>query len=243
MAISLNSIVGFSAPHVSRSSIRAAAQRLQFTSPLSIKKRRLGLCLSVADGDRLATETSKEGSGDSERSFSNNQVSAVNTSSLDSPGVNSTLKSSVDDSGPQASEAANGSVVSSDPKLDGSSSPTVQSAPKRSPLTARERLRAARVLSRYNETKASKSVMGSKVLDALKESDRGKKKKRSGLPEAPTNLLDDSKRGMPKPGLTFEFPGGADLFIIAFSFVFISTVMFATTYIVWKVGAIHFNEY
>lgn len=82
--------------------------------------------------------------------------------------------------------------------------------------------------------------MGSKVLDALRESDRGKKK---GLPEAPGNMFDDSKRGLPQQGFTFQFPGGNDLFIIVFSFVFISTVMFATTYIVWKVGAIHFNEY
>lgn len=55
-------------------------------------------------------------------------------------------------------------------------------------------------------------------------------------------MLDDSKRGMPKNGLIFDFPGGSDILAIAFSFVFISTVMFATTYIVWKLGVIHFNE-
>ncbi|XP_010689467.2 uncharacterized protein LOC104903165 isoform X1 [Beta vulgaris subsp. vulgaris] len=109
---------------------------------------------------------------------------------------------------------------------------------KKAPLTARERLRAARVLSRYSDSKPAKSDIGRSVLDALRESEKGKK----GLPQAPTNLFDDSKRGMPKKGLTFDFPGGSDLFVIAFSFVFISTVMFATTYFVWKVGAIHFNE-
>ncbi|KAK9683464.1 hypothetical protein RND81_10G142900 [Saponaria officinalis] len=109
---------------------------------------------------------------------------------------------------------------------------------KKAPLTARERLRAARVLSRYAEPKPAKAKMGRSVLDALRESEKGKK----GLPQAPTNLLDDQKRGMPKAGLTFDFPGGFDLFVIAFSFVFISTVMFATTYFVWKLGAIHFNE-
>lgn len=114
-----------------------------------------------------------------------------------------------------------------------------QPASKKS-LTARERLRAARVLSRYAESKPVKQEMGSKVLDALRESDKGKNK--SGLPEAPTNIFDDSKRGMPKAGLTFSFPGGFDLFLIIFSFVFISTVMFATTFVVWKVGAIHFND-
>lgn len=105
----------------------------------------------------------------------------------------------------------------------------------------REKLRAARVVTKYAQSKAVKPKTGSKVLDALRESDRGMKKK-PGLPEAPTNLFDDSKRGMPKKGLTFDFPGGNDLLIIVFSFVFISTVMFATTYFVWKVGAIHFNE-
>ncbi|CAL1387645.1 unnamed protein product [Linum trigynum] len=117
-----------------------------------------------------------------------------------------------------------------------------QPRPKRSsPLTARERLKAARVLSRYPEKKPTKPDMGKKVLDALRESDKGKK--RSRLPEAPTNMLDDAKRGMPNPGWTFDFPGGNDLLVIAFSFVFISTVMFATTFLVWKVGAIHFNEF
>ncbi|XP_031488946.1 uncharacterized protein LOC116256677 [Nymphaea colorata] len=109
-------------------------------------------------------------------------------------------------------------------------------------MTAREKLRAARVLSRFRDTpESSKQDMGMKVLDALRDSDKGKS--RSGLPQAPTNLFDDSKRGLPKQGLTFDFPGGSDLLFIIFSFVFISSVMFATTYIVWKAGAIHFNEY
>ncbi|CAN8279534.1 unnamed protein product [Cochlearia groenlandica] len=114
---------------------------------------------------------------------------------------------------------------------------------KRAPLTARERLRAARVLSRYTEAtpKPSRPKMGSQILDVLKESDK-KSNRKPGLPEAPTNMLDDSKRGMPKKGLTFDLPGSADILVIAFSFVFISTVMFATTFVVWKLGAIHFNE-
>ncbi|XP_041027363.1 uncharacterized protein LOC121267502 isoform X6 [Juglans microcarpa x Juglans regia] len=186
-----------------------------------VKDERWSFSLSVADSDSATTKTSDEGFANAE----NEQSQA---------GANK-------ESGSQASEASNGSTFSSDLKQETSSSPNLQSTPKRSPLTAKERLRAARVLNRYMESKATKSEMGSKVLDALRASDGGKK--RSGLPEAPTNLFDDSKRGMPKQGLTFEFPGGFDLFIIAFSFVFISTVMFATTYIVWKVGAIHFNEY
>ncbi|GAV72281.1 hypothetical protein CFOL_v3_15769 [Cephalotus follicularis] len=232
MAVSLNSVVGFNSMlhvkyrHVWRSSIGASGTKAtQSTFPsrmfCSRRHRIWGLCLSVADSDQLATDTNDKGSGEAAE--------------------NSQFKTSVDNqSGPKTSVVANGSVVSSDLK-EVSSSTISQSTPKKSSLTARERLRAARILSRNTEPKASKSEMGSKVLEALRESDRGKKKSR--LPEAPTNLFDDSKRGMPKQGLTFDFPGGFDLFIIAFSFVFISTVMFATTYIVWKVGAIHFNEY
>ncbi|XP_010536227.1 PREDICTED: uncharacterized protein LOC104811239 [Tarenaya hassleriana] len=131
-----------------------------------------------------------------------------------------------------------------EPGNGSASSSEMQTASKRAPLTARERLRAARVLSRYTETapkQSSKPEMGRKLLDAMKESDK-KEKKKPGLPEAPTNLFDDSKRGLPQ-GFTFQFPGGNEILIIAVSFVLISTAMFATTYLVWKLGAIHFNEY
>ncbi|KAF8102013.1 hypothetical protein N665_0201s0304 [Sinapis alba] len=139
------------------------------------------------------------------------------------------------------------SVNDPPPSSDSSSEPVESSnnngSAKRAPLTARERLRAARVLSRYTEAtpKPSKPKMGSQILEVLKESDK-KSNRKPGLPEAPTNMLDDSKRGMPKKGLTFDLPGSADILVIAFSFVFISTVMFATTYVVWKLGGIHFNE-
>lgn len=206
-----------------------------------VKEKRWDFCLSVAEGDRLTAETSDDGSGNAESLLSNDRISSHNLPSLHYSTENNQVQtSSSDKSEPQNSEASNSSPVS--PNQEETSSPTIQQEkPKRSPLTARERLRAARVLNRYNtESKAPKSDMGSKVLDALRESDRGKKK---GLPEAPGNMFDDSKRGLPQQGFTFQFPGGNDLFIIIFSFVFISTVMFATTYIVWKVGAIHFNEY
>ncbi|KAH0928461.1 hypothetical protein HID58_014188 [Brassica napus] len=115
--------------------------------------------------------------------------------------------------------------------------PSNNGSAKRAPLTARERL------SRYTEAtpKPSKPKMGSQILEVLKESDK-KSNRKPGLPEAPTNMLDDSKRGMPKKGLTFDLPRSADILVIAFSFVFISTVMFATTFVVWKLSAIHFNE-
>lgn len=202
-------------------------------SRVRAKEKRFGHCFSVADSDQLAADTGGKDFDNAENSPANDQLASM------SPNENSQLEAKVNtESESQTLESHNGSI---DQKQVSAASPNSQSTTKRSSLTARERLRAARVLSRYTESKASKPDIGSRVLDALKESDRGKK--RSRLPEAPTNLFDDSKRGMPKQGLTFDFPGGFDLFIIAFSFVFISTLMFATTYFVWKVGAIHFNEY
>ncbi|XP_062092470.1 uncharacterized protein LOC133798250 isoform X1 [Humulus lupulus] len=240
MAVSFNSVVGFSSTklrseyqNVSKSSAAAASlSRVvcqgkpcvgAFWSRRVVKERRRDFYVSVAEGDQLTAEGSDGGPGNAERILSNDLISSGNLG---------------------APEASNTSTAASVNQEETSSAASQLEKPKRSPLTARERLRAARVLNRYNntESKASKSSssMSSKVLDAIRESDRGKKK---GLPEAPGNMLDDSKRGMPPKGLTFQFPGGNDLFVIIFSFVFISTVMFATTFIVWKVGAIHFNEY
>ncbi|MBA0697665.1 hypothetical protein Goari_021195 [Gossypium aridum] len=176
-----------------------------------VHQKRRGLCLSVEDRDRLVVNSSIKDSGDAEKLVSDDRVSALNPPSLDNESRSPT------------SEPSNGSMVSSTPMQEASSPPNIQSTTKKISLTAKERLRAARVLSRYAESKLSKSEMGSNVLDAMRESDKGKK--RSRLPEAPTNLFDDSKRGMPKQGLTFQFPGGNDLLVIIFSVVFISTVL------------------
>lgn len=140
-------------------------------------------------------------------------------------------------------EPSNGSISASEP-IQETDNTGINVIPKRSKLTAREKLRAARVRSRNSEPKpVVKAELGSKVLEALRENDKITGKKRTGLPEAPTNLFDDSKRGMPKKGLTFELPVGWDVFLIILSVVVISTVMFTTTFVVWKMGAIHFNEY
>uniref|UniRef100_A0ACD5XJT5 Uncharacterized protein n=1 Tax=Avena sativa TaxID=4498 RepID=A0ACD5XJT5_AVESA len=155
-------------------------------------------------------------------------------------------------------EAAQETTISAGQVTSGNSNgqqPQPSDPPKRVPLTARERLRAARVLGKYagepGDKKKGSSEFGSGVLDALRQTDGagGKKggRKRSGLPEAPSNLLDDTKRGMPKDGWTFDWlaalPVGTDVLIVAASFSVITTVMFGTTYLVWKLGAIHFNEF
>ncbi|XP_050386527.1 uncharacterized protein LOC126802860 [Argentina anserina] len=259
MAVSFYSPLGFNSTlqakyqSVSRFSAGASTPAVtQFTSLSGkfgprrhVNRRGWGLCFCVTDSNQLTTETDDKASETSSTSPSEDPLPAVSSSSLGSSANNSQFQTSaIDQPSSQTSEASNGSSVTSGQKQEESSPPTnSQVKSKRLPLTARERLRAAKVLSRYNtESKPArkKSDRSKTVLDAARASEGGKG--RSGLPQAPTNIFDDSKRGMPKDGLTWDFPGGADLFLIIFSFVFISTVMFATTYFVWKVGAIHFNE-
>ncbi|KAK3042114.1 hypothetical protein RJ639_001816 [Escallonia herrerae] len=221
MAVSFSSVLGCGSTakfhHVLRTGVGASVLKTNHMLYPSgfvglrrpVRKKSWGPCLLVANGDRVATETSDKSSGNPERSLSDDQASAGNLPSVESPISNGQVQTSAEaDSGSRTPEISNRSAASLDLKQD-TSSADIKSTPKRSRLTAREKLRAARVLSRKTEPKASKKPqLGSKVLEVLRESDRGKK--RSGLPEAPTNLFDDSKRGMPKKGLTFDLPGGAD---------------------------------
>lgn len=255
MAVSMNSVIGFNPLLQARYQLLTTANTkalpLKFpsvTSPSSMigsrkfqNVKRSRFYLLVTEGDQVATSTNENASKTMEESYSSNGSSKnptfVNSSTteeehrpVDKPGLTD-----------QIFEDSKSSLGSKNLDLDTSESKS-NSAMKGSPLTARERLRAARVLNRYTETKPSKLGLGSKLLEALQETDKGKK--RPGLPQAPTNLLDDSKRGLSKGGWSINIiPGGMDVFLIIFSFVFISSVMFATTYIVWKVGAIHYNEY
>ncbi|KAL4189766.1 hypothetical protein AMTRI_Chr08g167000 [Amborella trichopoda] len=204
------------------------------------RNQRWGRSLSVSDGDGIATDhVNTESERNARPVGESNDLSGVKIPSPFSPASKTNPNPPIIDRDGSASATKS----NTDTLQEGPLAKSDKSLPsKRSSLTAREKLRAARVLSRYNETKPSKRPeMGSKVLEAIREGDKGKS--RSGLPEAPTDLFDDSQRGLPKEGLTFELPGGTDLFVIVFSIVFISTVMFGTTYVVWKAGAIHFNEY
>ncbi|KAG8380840.1 hypothetical protein BUALT_Bualt06G0058300 [Buddleja alternifolia] len=225
MAVSLNSVVSFN-PIKLQSNYQQVTRTITRALLLKVPSGAVGLrhCtqpkrskfyLLATSGDNIATETTDKDSKTTEGLQPDNGLSD------DIPNVNSSEKVE--------------KIESSDAS-DEKSSSTV----KRAPLTARERLRAARVLNRYTEPKPSKPELGSKLLEALRETDKGKR--RPGLPEAPTNMLDDSKRGLSKGGWSIDLPGGMDVYVVIFSFVFISTVMFATTYLVWKVGAIHFND-
>lgn len=215
MAVTLNSVVGlnFTLKAKYQYTSRSRVSSTCFSSPVTTFGARRSSNNKVAGLSLSVASSNRVATNRTDSENTERSLSDTKLPLIDPPPL--------DNSGPQVSD--------SQPKV------------KRSSLTARERLRAARVLSRYTESKPSKPELGSNVLDALRESDRGKI--RSGLPEAPTNLFDDSKRGLPKKGLTFDFPGGFDLFLIIFSVIFISTVMFTTAYVVWKAGAIHFNEF
>ncbi|MCL7044534.1 hypothetical protein MKW94_008362 [Papaver nudicaule] len=208
-----------------------ASSGLCFGSRKGIKHGRFGLILSASNSNQVAADTTDKGASNSEKDHAKDQLLAAN-----SLAENIQLKSSAkDEQSPQTTGLSNGSAKETT---------TSAKSPKRSSLAAREKLRAARVLSRNvaDSKPSKKSVLGSSVLDALREGDRESGKKRMGLPEAPSNMLDDSRRGMPKQGLTWDLPGGNELFFIIFSATFIGTLMFATAFVVWKVGAIHFND-
>lgn len=214
------------------------------SGPVGLKQSRQGnrprFYLLAAGADNVATETANKDSEAIEGSYSGDGPTAT-VPSVNSPAADDKIPPTDEVAvAPQVLEESNGAVGSTNP-ADEDLTAKSSSTSRRAPLTARERLRAARVLSRYTDPKPSKPELGSKLLEALRETDKGKR--RPSLPEAPTNMLDDSKRGMPKEGWTINISSGMDAILIVFSFVFISSVMFATTYIVWKVGAIHFNDY
>ena len=150
-------------------------------SQMLAREKKIWPLLLSADSDQLATDASNKDFGNADNSAASyQQLTSMNPSD-----ENFQLQVKVNaESGSQTSEGSNGSI---NQKEGSAASPNSQSTAKQSSQTARERLRAARVLSQYTESKASKSDMGSRVLDALKESDRGKK--RSRLPEAPTKLV------------------------------------------------------
>lgn len=111
-------------------------------------------------------------------------------------------------------------------------------------LSAQEKLRTARALSGFAES--NKPVMpqpGKSLLDALRESDKKGKTTKYGQPVEPSNLFDDKKRGSPAEWGKFVFTVAPGQIFLLLSFLLISGLMFGTTYFVWKVGAIHYNEY
>ncbi|XP_068636836.1 uncharacterized protein [Aristolochia californica] len=181
MTLTLNSLAGFSSvvklQHVSKSVVGEnngvtwgkpfGLKTLSFRSSRSSMELRWNILTSASDNNNIAT----------------------NSIDVDLEGPKEVLTD--DKSSKSKPMPVNSSDMSTTDGAAGVSSSDEQPVPKRSPLTARERVKAARVLSRYADSKPSKSEMGSNVLDALRETDKGKM--RSRLPEAPLNLFDDTR--------------------------------------------------
>lgn len=109
-------------------------------------------------------------------------------------------------------------------------------------LSVREKLRTARTLSGFAESDKPGTPQRQKnLLDALRQSDKEGKTTKYGQPIEPSNLFDDRKRSTEKEQ-KFEFTWGPSQFYGLLSFVILTSIMFGTTYIVWKVGAIHYND-
>eukprot|EP00252_Welwitschia_mirabilis_P022305 TRINITY_DN599_c0_g1_i1.p1 TRINITY_DN599_c0_g1~~TRINITY_DN599_c0_g1_i1.p1 ORF type:complete len:257 (-),score=38.59 TRINITY_DN599_c0_g1_i1:70-840(-) len=84
-----------------------------------------------------------------------------------------------------------------------------------------------------------RSQPGKNILEVLKESDKFQKR---GKPVEPSDLFTDPKRSS-KTEKAIEFKFEAPQLFVLVSFFLISSLMFGTVYIVWKLGAIHYNEF
>ncbi|KAG0631871.1 hypothetical protein M758_1G285700 [Ceratodon purpureus] len=99
--------------------------------------------------------------------------------------------------------------------------------------------------SQYNRTSSGRTMInsGKQVLDAFKQGERDGKTTKFGQPIVPKNIFDDVRQTQEeKDADKFSFslrPG--DIFLV-FSFLLIIGLMLGTAFLVWKVGAIHYNE-
>eukprot|EP01018_Ginkgo_biloba_P000810 Gb_05943 [translate_table: standard] len=173
-----------------------------------------------------AAEKDGEGGGNipSQTEAQRIEVHDGSTLNLSSPPASSTVPSNVQKAESQSVSGQQGSFTSGMPSV-----------------SAREKLRTARSLTGFAESgQPSKPNLNRGILDAIRENEKTTK---YGQPIEPSDLFDDRKRGLPEQDRVFKFSFGPSQFFILISFLLITSIMFGTTYIVWKVGAIHYNEY
>ncbi|KAJ7514558.1 hypothetical protein O6H91_23G049700 [Diphasiastrum complanatum] len=91
-------------------------------------------------------------------------------------------------------------------------------------------------------TQQGLSASRQRVLDALRQSEKGGKLTKFGQPVVPSNLFDEPKSSE-AGSEPFQFSFNRGQLFLVFSFLLISSLMFGTAFLVWKVGAIHYNEY
>jgi hypothetical protein len=99
--------------------------------------------------------------------------------------------------------------------------------------------------SQYNRTSSGRTLInsGKQVLDAFKQGEKDGKTTKFGQPIVPKNIFDDVRQTQAeKDADKFSFNlKPSDIFLI-FSFLLIIGLMLGTAFLVWKVGAIHYNE-
>lgn len=134
------------------------------------------------------------------------------------------------------------------PKLSGPQTfspkpPSSQGSPFSSPLAGTEKLKGSKP-SVFLDSRAGGAFKqpGPKgLLDSLRQSENTTTK--FGQPIVPTNLFDEPDKLTAEDKKRFDFTFNAGQLFLVFSFLTIIGVMLGTAYLVWKVGAIHYNEY
>ncbi|KAH7416326.1 hypothetical protein KP509_14G086200 [Ceratopteris richardii] len=112
-----------------------------------------------------------------------------------------------------------------------------------SPAAGTERLKGARPsVFLDSKTVGNFKEPGPKgLLDTLRQSED--KSTKFGQPFVPKNLFDEPEKLTAEDKKRFDFSFNAGQLILVFSFLTIIGVMLSTAFLVWKVGAIHYNEF
>ncbi|MCO5569161.1 hypothetical protein L7F22_022882 [Adiantum nelumboides] len=138
--------------------------------------------------------------------------------------------------------------ASSSPKIPGSQTfspnpPNSQGSPFSSTLTGTEKLKGAKpsVFLDSRVGGAFKEPGSKTLLDTMRQSDNNTKK--FGQPGLPRNLFDEPEKLTAEDNKRFDFTLNIGQLALIFSFLTIICVMLGTAFLVWKVGAIHYNEF
>jgi hypothetical protein len=84
---------------------------------------------------------------------------------------------------------------------------------------------------------------GKQVLEAFKRGEVEGKTTKFGQPIVPKNIFEDTRRTPEEIAADkFQFQLSTDALLLGLSFVLVIALMLATAFLVWKVGAIHYNE-
>eukprot|EP00250_Pteridium_aquilinum_P034894 c8278_g1_i1 orf=270-1214(+) len=143
---------------------------------------------------------------------------------------------------PPSSQAFSPKPPSSQGSPFGSKPPSSQGSPFGSPQAGAEKLKGAKP-SVFLDSRAGgfKEPGPKNLLDTLRQSD-GSRSTKYGQPIVPTNLFDEPDKLTPEER-KFEFSFSAGQLVLIFSFLTIISIMLGTSFLVWKVGGIHYNEF